>query len=213
MGTLLQLEPPAPRLQASMRDRLGIELPLDRCEAGMRAEMRYYGANSERAVDDAALAAVRLECADALAAGPAGPELLPCLTDAIAFVAFPDADPALASLEARGLRLAVVSNWDVSLPPVLARLGLADHFEAIVHSAGVGAAKPDPRPFLAAVEALGLAPAACVHVGDHPVNDGEGARRAGLRAILVDRDGTAGAGVVRSLGDLPEALERLDAAA
>jgi putative hydrolase of the HAD superfamily len=217
LGTLVRLEPPAPRLQTSLEARLELEVSLDRCEAGMRAEMRYYAANCARARDAAALAALRLECADVLAdvlaAGPNGAEILPCLTDAVAFTAFPDAAPALAALASQGRRLAVVSNWDVSLPPVLVRLGLASQFEVIVHSAGAGAAKPDPRPFQIALDRLSLSPAECVHVGDDPVNDGEGATAAGLRAILVDRAGEGGPGRrVRSLGEVPAMLEQLEAA-
>lgn len=217
LGTLVRLEPPAPRLQASLRARLDLDVSLDRCAAGMQAEMSYYGAHCARARDDVALAVLRLECADVLAdvlaAGPQGAEILPCLTDAVAFTAFPDTVPALAALAAQGRRLAVVSNWDVSLPPVLRRLGLAAHFETVVHSAGVGAAKPDPRPFRVALERLELAPAECVHVGDDPVNDGEGAASAGLRAILVDRScRRAGERTVRSLEDVPALLDLLEAA-
>jgi len=217
LGTLVRLEPPAPRLQTSLRTRLGLELSLDRCAAAMGAEMAYYGAHCARASDDASLAVLRLECADVLAdvlaAGPNGAELLPCLTDAVAFTAFPDAARVLDALATQGRRLAVVSNWDVSLPPVLARLGLAEHMETIVHSAGAGASKPDPRPFLVALERLGLAPADCVHVGDDPVNDGAGAAAAGVRAILVDRAGEGGPGSrVRSLDEVPALIELLDAA-
>ena len=64
--------------------------------------------------------------ADALALDVSGAELLPSLTDAIAFYAYPDARPALERLAAAGLKLAVVANWDVSLHDVLARLGLAE---------------------------------------------------------------------------------------
>lgn len=220
LGTLVRLEPPAPRLQASLRARLGHELELDRCDAAMHAEMAYYRAHCARATDDAALATLRLECADVLAdvldIGASGSELLPCLTDAVAFTAFPDARPALEALAAQGRRLAVVSNWDVSLPPVLVRLGLARQIELVVHSAGVGASKPDPRPFLVALERLSLPAAACVHVGDDPVNDGEGAAAAGLTAVIVDRDGTGRGGgtarYVRTLHEVPALIEQLDAA-
>jgi FMN phosphatase YigB (HAD superfamily) len=191
LGTLVRLESPAPRLQASLRARVGIELDEDVATAAMRAEMRYYAANCIRATDDASLAALRLECADVLAdtigGGVVGADLLPCLTDAIAFRLYDDAAPALAALQAAGLQLAVVSNWDVSLIPVLERLGVADRFETVVHSAGVGASKPDPRMFTAALEQLSLPPEAVLHVGDDPVNDVQGAQRAGIRAILLDR--------------------------
>ena len=217
LGTLVRLEPPAPRLQASLRARLDLDVPLDRCAAAMQAEMAYYGAHCARASDDVALAVLRLECADVLAdvlaAGPQGAEILPCLTDAVVFTAFEDALPALDALAAQGRRLAVVSNWDVSLPPVLRRLGLAERLETVVHSAGVGASKPDPRPFQVALARLELAPGDCIHVGDDPVSDGQGAAAAGLRALLVDRSGAnPGGRNVRSLEDVPPLLDLLDAA-
>ena len=217
LGTIVRLEPPAPRLQASLRARLDLDVALDRCAAAMAAEMAYYGAHCARATDDVALAVLRLECADVLAdvlaAGPQGAEVLPCLTDAVVFTAFEDARPALDVLTAQGRRLAVVSNWDVSLPPVLRRLGLATPFETVVHSAGVGAAKPDPRPFQVALERLELSPDDCIHIGDDVVSDGQGAAAAGLRAILVDRSSEhPGEGTVRSLEDVPPLLDLLDAA-
>jgi FMN phosphatase YigB (HAD superfamily) len=207
LGTLVRLESPAPRLQASLRARLGLEVDEDVAAAAMRAEMRYYAANCIRASDDASLAALRLECADVLAdmlrGGLVGAELLPCLTDAIAFRLYDDVLPALGELQAAGLRLAVVSNWDVSLIPVLERLGVAERFEAIVHSAGVGASKPDPRLFEAALDAIGVTPEVVLHVGDDPVNDVQGAGSAGIRGILLDRRGrSAGEDVIATLSEL-----------
>jgi putative hydrolase of the HAD superfamily len=53
-------------------------------------------------------------------------------------------------------------------------------------SAEVGHAKPDAAIFLRACEALGIAPANCLYVGDHEQDDLRGAMNAGLRARLVD---------------------------
>jgi putative hydrolase of the HAD superfamily len=213
MGTLVALEPPAPRLQRSLARRLGLTLELARCESGMRAEMRHYRARCTSAHDAAALAALRLECAsllaDALALDISGPELLPALTDAIAFRAYEDAEPALAGLAAAGLKLAVVANWDISLTGVLARLGLARHLAVVVTAAEVGAAKPDARPFRVALERLGVAASACVHVGDDLETDVAGARAAGLAALLLDRSGR----VPGSLPGLASVHERLAGAA
>jgi HAD superfamily hydrolase (TIGR01549 family) len=128
---------------------------------------------------------------------------------AIRFRAFLDAAPALAELHALGLKLVCVSNWDVSLPEVLARLRLACHFATIVTAASVGAAKPDARPFLVALERLGAEAGECVHVGDDPVTDIAGARAAGLRALLLDRSGRAPG----SLPGLAALAARLDGAA
>jgi putative hydrolase of the HAD superfamily len=205
MGTLVDVEPPSPRLRRSLERRLGIDVELARCEAGMRAEMRHYRTHCVRAHDAVSLAALRLECAsllaDALAVDVSGADLLPSLTDAIAFHAFDDALPALDGLAAAGLRLAVVANWDVSLHDVLARLGFSGRFEVEVTAASVGVAKPDPKPFRAALDRLGVDPSRCVHVGDDPVTDIAGARAAGLSALLVDRTGRA-PGSVRDLSAL-----------
>jgi putative hydrolase of the HAD superfamily len=209
MGTLVAIEPPGPRLQRSLERRLGLVVDLARCEGAMRAEMRHYRARCAAARDAPSLAALRLECAsllaDALALEVSGPELLPCLTDAIVFHAYADAQPALGALAAAGLKLAVVANWDISLPGVLARLGLADRFEVIVTAAAVGAAKPDPKPFQAALKRLAVEPAECVHVGDDPLTDVAGARAAGLASVLVDRSGRA----PDSLADLSQLPARL----
>jgi len=214
LGTLVELEDPAPRLSASLRRRLGQDVDLDRCGAAMQAEMRHYAANCIRARDDVALAELRLECAgvlaDALDLGADAAELLPCLTDAVSFRAYPDVLPALDRLGVLGMRLAVVSNWDVSLSGVLARLGLGDRFAVVVHSAGAGAQKPDPAIFAEALDRLGLEPTEAVHVGDDPRADVEGAHAAGLRAVLLDRR-HAGRGAIGSLAELPSRILNLAA--
>jgi putative hydrolase of the HAD superfamily len=123
----------------------------------------------------------------------------------IRFDAFPDAPPALRELRARGLRLVVASNWDCSLPEVLRAAGLDGLVDGVVTSAEVGAAKPDGRLFRAALELAGCEPDQAVYVGDSPATDIEGAAAAGLRAVLVDRDGTHG-GAITSLSQLPSVL-------
>lgn len=213
MGTLVSLEPPGPRLQHSLARRLGREVDLARCEGAMRVEMRHYRAHCIAARDASSLAALRLDCAsllaDALAIGVSGADVLPSLTDAISFLAYEDARPVLAQLTGAGFKLAVVANWDVSLTDVLARLGLADAFEVIVTAAAVGSAKPDMRPFQAALEGLGASARGCVHVGDDPVTDIAGARAAGMTAVLLDRGGRA----PDSIGGLGELAARLGLAA
>ncbi len=210
MGTLVSIAPPAPRLQQSLARRLGRDVDLARCESAMRAEMRHYRAHCTSARDASSLAALRLECAsllaDALAIDVSGADVLPSLTDSISFLAYDDARPALDRLVAAGVKLAVVANWDVSLADVLARLGLAQPFDVIVTAAAIGAAKPDARPFQAALERLGSDAARTVHVGDDPVTDIAGARAAGLSAVLLDRSGRA-PGSIASLAELDARLE------
>ena len=100
---------------------------------------------------------------------------------------FPDVMPALHALRARGLRLAIVSNWDESLNSHCDDLGLTPLFDTIVGSLYVGREKPDPRIFHIALERLALGPEQVMHVGDMYPSDVVGARRAGIRPILLDR--------------------------
>ncbi len=213
LGTLLALEDPAPRLRDALERRLGLVVSIDRCRAAMGAEMRHYRAVNIRARDDAALAAVRLECAavlaDSLGVAVDGPAMLPCLTDAIAYRAFPDAAEAMARIADAGLGIAVISNWDVSLRDVLRRLGLHRHIAAVVTSAEAGALKPNAAIFQQASEALGVDADAMLHVGDDPEADVDGARRAGLRAVLLARPGRASSRRPRiaTLLELPALLD------
>jgi putative hydrolase of the HAD superfamily len=117
---------------------------------------------------------------------------------------FTDVKPALRRLRARGLRLAVVSNFDTRLLALLEGFGVSSSFDAVVLSSTVGFAKPDPRLFTAAVRALRVAAAAALHVGDSERLDRRAARAAGLRALRLDRGGQSTRHVIASLEELPD---------
>lgn len=115
------------------------------------------------------------------------------------------AHEALAALAASGRRLAVLSNFDQRLRPILRELGLHDSFECIVLPADCGAAKPDRAIFDFCLARLDLPGHCCVYVGDHAKFDVEASKQAGLAAIDVAE--------IATLADLPariEALERGD---
>ncbi len=95
----------------------------------------------------------------------------------------PGVREALAAIAARGLPQAVVSNFDIRLPPLLRDLDLGP-FVTVVTSAGVGAAKPNPAPLLAAVQTLGVTPREVLHIGDSAREDG-GLAASGCRVWLV----------------------------
>lgn len=97
----------------------------------------------------------------------------------------PHLRPLLVRLRARGLRLGLISNWDLRLRPLLRALKLEPAFDAIVISAEVGFAKPSPAIYLHAAEILQVAPEQILHVGDDPRADYEAARQAGYRAVLL----------------------------
>ena len=213
LGTLVGLEPPGPRLREALLRGGGVDVGLEAAERGFAAEIGHYLAHHMRGSDREGLERLRDECAAVLHEALDAPGLdravvRSAMLESLEFTPFPDAEPALRFLRERGVRLVVASNWDCSLPSWLERAGLGGLIDGAVSSAVVGEAKPSPAVFLAALAEAGAAPAEALHVGDSVENDVAGARAAGIRAVLVARDGAAPAGVesVRSLEDLPSLL-------
>jgi FMN phosphatase YigB (HAD superfamily) len=99
----------------------------------------------------------------------------------------PDIGPTLERLRADGLRLGIVCDAGFTggaiLRDFLASKGLLEHFSGWGFSDEVGAYKPDPRIFEAALSMLDAKPAAAVHVGDLRRTDIAGARAIGMRSI------------------------------
>lgn len=200
LGTLVSFAPPAPRLRTLLAQRHGVTVSEDEASAAMKAEIRHYRAEHDRAVDAASLAALRHDCArvlrDALpvrthAALEDTDALVGTLVDAIQFAPYPETVEVLRALRERGHPLAVVSNWDVSLREVLDRTGLTPLVDAIVISAEQGVSKPDPRLLEVALTQLGASAVGALHVGDTYDADVVGARAAGVAPVLVVRDGAA----------------------
>jgi len=107
--------------------------------------------------------------------------------DPSAWALYPDVLPTLEALRTRGLLLAVVSNWDSHLPHLLELCGLSPFFQIVSVSAVEQTGKPEPEIFRRTCERLGVSPAEALHVGDSLREDYEGARGAGLEAVLLDR--------------------------
>jgi putative hydrolase of the HAD superfamily len=114
-------------------------------------------------------------------------EVYAAFTHAEAWQVFPDVAPALQALRSRGIRLAVLSNFDSRLDVILAATGLAQYFDAVYVSTRCGAAKPDGRFFQFALQAQGVRAAEVWHVGDALREDIEGANAAGVRAFWIQR--------------------------
>ena len=102
-------------------------------------------------------------------------------------VCFETNAPVLERLALR-YRLGIVSNFYGNLPTVCDNAKVRRYFGVIVDSAQVGFLKPDPRIFLAAVEALGITPSRTVMVGDSLARDMAGARAAGMAHIWLAPD-------------------------
>ncbi len=119
--------------------------------------------------------------------------------------------PGLEAL-GRGYRLGVVSNFYGNLEAVCESVSLAPLFGVMADSHRVGAEKPDPAIFRAALDALGAGPETTLYVGDSLRRDGEGARRAGLSFVWIAPKGAEagdGAPVAAALSELPELLRLL----
>ena len=108
---------------------------------------------------------------------------------AIRFRAFDDAAPALAELRGLGLSLVCVSNWDVSLAEVLGALRPRRRARRRRHLGAASGPKPDPAIFQPALRARRCSAREALYVGDTPAEDVAGGRAAGIRSLLIDRDG------------------------
>jgi putative hydrolase of the HAD superfamily len=122
---------------------------------------------------------------------------------------YDDVLPVLDRLAARGMRLAVISNWDERLRDLLRGLDLDVRFETLVVSCEVGHPKPHPAIFAEAATRLGLPPAQILHIGDSAEADLHGARDAGFAALQILRTATTpGDDHLQSLLELPDRLAR-----
>lgn len=120
----------------------------------------------------------------------APPEVLATVADRrISFNPYPESESVLEELREMGLRLYVVSNWDVLLGEVLEGLGWTGYFDGVVVSALVGVEKPEPDIFEKALRlsARSEERERVVHVGNDPDADVRGAAECGLDTVWVDR--------------------------
>ncbi len=123
--------------------------------------------------------------------GPTPPsffaELYDRFAEPSAWHVFDDVLPTLDALASREIKLAVISNWDERLRPLLRSLKLDRYFEAFAISIEVGFSKPSPVIFEHAAAKLGLPPGSILHIGDSPEMDIAGAQAAGFQALQIHR--------------------------
>jgi len=129
---------------------------------------------------------------------------------------FPNLVPTLDALAGEGARLVVCTNKRTDLSvALLDALELTGRFAAVVGADAAPAAKPDPRHFLAAVEAAGGDPARALMVGDS-YNDVAAAKAAGAPVVVVSFGYTdtpaaelGGDALIDDFAELPETARRL----
>lgn len=101
-------------------------------------------------------------------------------------VAMPGANSLLAELKQQGYKLAIVSNGGhATRLTILQGLGFSHYFDEIISSELVGISKPNPEIFLHTSRQLNIVPENCLFIGDHPVNDIQGATQAGMKALWL----------------------------
>jgi len=217
-GTLVGMDPPGPHLRAELRRLSGVDVGETRAAEAFATEIDHYLAHHLEGRDPDSLDGLRDRCAEVLREALGHDELdqatvRSAMLSSLRFTPYEDSAPALRELRGMGLRLVVCSNWDCSLREVLREAGLLELVDGVVSSSQVGVDKPDPAVFDAALETAGVTAEEALHVGDSRRADIEGARAAGITAVLVVRDGGApprtGEPFIRSLGELPRLVASL----
>lgn len=215
VGTLIQPRPSVAAAYAAAGRRHGCELTEAETLARFRAafaRQETVDASSQVVVDEQReLARWRAIVADVFPHATNPQRLFQELWSHFArpdsWALFDDASTALAALLARGLTVAIGSNFDERLIPICQDLPELCAVRVFV-SSQLGARKPHLAFFAAIQQALSLPPRAILMVGDDSENDFQGARAAGWRAVLIDRSAPrSGADCLTRLDELPEWIE------
>jgi putative hydrolase of the HAD superfamily len=200
MGTLFSLREPVGQTYARVAASHGIHADADKLSAAFRSAWQSLPPpvrpeRSESPDDDRSWwkHLVRRTFEHALGSSPAPDAFAKAFDDlyhhyakAEAWELHDDTLPALAEM-ARGSRLLVLSNFDRRLRSILRGLNINDVFDHIIVSSEVGAAKPHPRMFQAALRLADAPAEECLHVGDDLHADCEGARAADIACFLLER--------------------------
>ena len=100
---------------------------------------------------------------------------------------FPDTLPVLRRLRDQGLTIGIVSNGTASIMNCLKYHGIDRYVDFILVSGLVGWEKPSPRIFEIALQHASAIPEETLFIGDHYICDIEGARRVGIRPLMITR--------------------------
>jgi putative hydrolase of the HAD superfamily len=122
---------------------------------------------------------------------------------------YDDVLPALDLLASREIKLAIISNWDERLRPLLRKLKLEHYFKNFSISLEIGFPKPSPIIFKHAAKALGLPANSILHVGDSSEMDIAGASAAGFQSIQINRSRASAGSSIQSLIELAAVIEKL----
>ena len=122
---------------------------------------------------------------------------------------FPETAGVLEYFHRHGFKMGVISDTSPSLEYTLQQLGIAEYFSSFTASSLVGAGKPSPVIFNAALDSLGVTAEESIYVDDYPP-EADGARALGFTSFLIDRKAeTAGEWTITSLQELISFIESI----
>lgn len=187
---------PGPQLAADgfvhLGARHGLALDPSRHDGARAAAIAGFHRHPELLHDDELWVAFTVAIIEGM--GGIGPGVAECAREMVEaweahdnFDLYEDVPTVLEELRRAGLKIALISNTGRDLPAFVAHHAL--DVDVAIASRAHGWAKPHPSIFEAALDALGITAAEAVMVGDSVEDDMEGATLAGIRAILLDRDG------------------------
>lgn len=199
--TLVHYEPPRQELYTRILQELGISVTLKKLMLGIQSADKYFLeentrlAVAQRNPQEQAEVHIRYQNIVLTGAGIKAERELSLklmkrmmqLFQGLKMVIFDDVLPTLKNLRERGLTTGLLTNASKNVLALQSELGLEPYLNFIITSKEVGADKPEPPIFLAALERAGVKASESVHVGDHYNVDVTGARGVGIQPILLDR--------------------------
>ncbi len=195
VGTLIRPEPPAPEVYAAVGRRHGSCLSVAEIAARFQAAFlqeealdheRHGLRTSESRERDRWQSMVRNVLSDVADEAGCFEELYAHFAKPHAWQCLPGVAETLDVVSQKGFLVGVASNYDHRLHSVLAGTPELRGIEHVVISSEVGWRKPAARFFESLCKRLELPPGKVLLVGDDLANDYEGARAAGLQAVLLD---------------------------
>ncbi len=200
-NTLVHYEPPRQELYTRILQELGISVTLKKLMLGIQSADKYFLeentrlAVAQRNPQEQAEVHIRYQNIVLTGAGIKAERELSLklmkrmmqLFQGLKMVIFDDVLPTLKNLRERGITTGLLTNASKNVLALQSELGLEPYLNFIITSKEVGADKPEPPIFLAALERAGVKASESVHVGDHYNVDVTGARGVGIQPILLDR--------------------------
>lgn len=198
-GTLAGFDPPREKIQQAAASFFGMDLDRDGIDRGYQEADHFMAQQNSRspvrlmAPEQRDQFFARYEQLVLAGAGhevdleTAGKVWLKVRSQEYGWALFDDVIPGFEQLQESGFRVAAISNMPMRGDEMCDQIGLTGHVEFAVTSGDVGAEKPDPRIFNAALQKAGVDPSWAVMVGDSVSSDLRAAEAVGMNAILMDR--------------------------